>query len=49
LGADTNVYVVGAVEEVMATFQQSGFDEEIVMLNEYDAGQIENLKEALGR
>ena len=49
LGADTNVYVVGAVEEVMATFQQSGFDEEIVMLSEYDADQIENLKEALGR
>lgn len=41
LGADVDIYVVGAQPGVAETLKLTGFDYSVVMLQQYDAAQIE--------
>src|ERR1041384_1403841 len=41
IGANTDVFVVGAQPLLLETLEMTGFDKSVILLNEYDAGQIE--------
>ena len=41
MGADVDIYVVGAQELVADTIKNTGFDQSVFMLDQYDAAQIE--------
>lgn len=41
MGADTDIYVVGAQEMVIDTLNKTGFAQGVIMLDEYDPIQIE--------
>ncbi len=41
MGADVDVYLVGAQELVADTIRNTGFDQSVFMLDQYDAAQIE--------
>jgi anti-anti-sigma factor len=42
MGADVDIYLVGAQEMVLDTVQKTGFDHSVFLLDEYDAAQIES-------
>ena len=41
MGVDATIYIVGAQEMVRDTLEKTGYDQSVVMLDEYDAAQIE--------
>lgn len=41
MGVDTDIYVVGAQEMVIDTLNKTGFDQGVIVLDEYDPAQIE--------
>jgi anti-anti-sigma factor len=43
MGASVDIYAIGVREEVMETITMTGLHHSIVLLDEYDAAQIENI------
>lgn len=43
MGADVDIYIVGAQEMVLDTLQKTGYDQGVIVMDEYDAAQIENV------
>ncbi|MBR8834312.1 MAG: anti-sigma factor antagonist [Stigonema ocellatum SAG 48.90 = DSM 106950] len=43
MGADTDIYVVGAQEMVLDTLNKTGFDQSVILVDEYDPAQIEKV------
>ena len=43
LGPEVDIYVVGTQEPVMETLEMTGFHHSVVMLDEYDASEIESV------
>ncbi len=41
MGADTDLYVVGAQESVLETLELTGFQSSVIIMDSYDAGVIE--------
>jgi anti-sigma B factor antagonist len=41
MGADTDIYIIGAQEMVLDTLQKTGYDQSVIVLDEYDPAQIE--------
>ena len=40
MGAYTDIYVVGTQEMVLDTFQKTGFDQSIILVDEYDIEKV---------
>ena len=43
MGADVDIYIVGAQEMVLDTLQKTGYDQGVIVMDEYDATKIENV------
>src|SRR5918996_4624350 len=43
MGADVDIYLVGAQRQIMDTLQMTGLDRSLIALDTYDAGVIENI------
>ncbi len=43
LGANVDIYLVGTQESVKETLEMTGFQHSVVMLDEYDASEIEGI------
>jgi anti-anti-sigma factor len=43
MGANVDIYIVGAQELVMSTLEKTGFLHSVIVWDEYDADEIENL------
>jgi anti-anti-sigma factor len=40
MGAQADVFIVGAQPSILETLEMAGFDKSVILLNEYDAVQI---------
>jgi anti-anti-sigma factor len=43
MGADVDIYVIAAQEPIVDTLTMTGFHHSVIMLDEYDAAEIENI------
>jgi anti-sigma B factor antagonist len=43
MGADKDIYMIGPTDMVMETLNKTGFDQSVIVVDEYDAAQIENV------
>ncbi|MBW4577623.1 MAG: anti-sigma factor antagonist [Aphanothece sp. CMT-3BRIN-NPC111] len=43
MGTDVDIYIVGPQEMVLDTLQKTGYDQSVIILDEYDAAQIEKV------
>lgn len=43
MGADVDIYVIGAQEMVIDTLQKTGFDQAVIVVDEYDEAQLEKV------
>lgn len=43
MGEHTDIYMIGTQEMVKETIEKTGFDQSVIMLEEYDAAEIENV------
>jgi anti-anti-sigma factor len=41
MGTDVDIYVVGAQEMVLETFQKTGFDQGVIVVDRYDEAQLQ--------
>jgi anti-anti-sigma factor len=41
MGADADIFVVGAQEQVLDTLEKTGYSQGVIIVDEYDAAQIE--------
>jgi anti-anti-sigma factor len=42
MGNDVDIYIVGAPEGIVETLEMTGFSNSVIMLDQYDAAQIEH-------
>jgi anti-anti-sigma factor len=43
MGANADVYIISPQESVMETFELTRFNQSVIILDKYDAAQIENI------
>jgi len=43
MGADVDIYVVRAQETILDTLQKTGFDQGVIVVDEYDEAQLEKV------
>ncbi|HEY9873893.1 MAG TPA: STAS domain-containing protein [Candidatus Obscuribacterales bacterium] len=43
MGADKDIFIIGLQEMVHDTLTKTGYDQSVIILDEYDANQIENV------
>lgn len=43
MGEHTDIYMIGTQEMVKETIEKTGFDQSVIMLDDYDAAEIENV------
>lgn len=43
MGADVDIFIIGAQKPIVDTLTMTGFHHSVIMLDQYDAAQIENI------